>query len=433
MAINIFSAIMMSPRSVALPLLLTALPALVAAGCNKVPLLAPSGSKIVITTTATALPINGSADIIAQILEAAGTPPQDGTLVTFIATLGTVQPSEAETSGGRVRVKFIAGTTSGTATIIATSGGATPVTVGTTTGTSTTSGSDTVKIAIGAAAVAGISMTAGPTTLPAIGGTATITAITRDSSGNPLPGVPVGFTTDAGTLTSSLVVTDQDGAARTQLNTTSTATVKATAGTSVTSGTTTTAVTGEVKVVVTLGPTISLGAITPNPAIAGQPVSLVVTAAAASATSAPIRDVVVAWGDGTTTSAGTGGSTVVHTYETTGIFSVTATATDVSGNASTAQTSIQVNRVPKPVVGISATQSTTNPQTFTFTITATATAPDTIRNNFLEFGDGQSADLGSGTTATHKYEVGAGAKTAKVTTTTANGATGTASAVIVVP
>src|SRR5471032_3222217 len=72
---------------------------LLSGACSKVPLLAPSGSTIILTSAATALPVNGTATIIAQVLEAAGTPPQDGTLVTFTTTLGSVQPSQAETSG----------------------------------------------------------------------------------------------------------------------------------------------------------------------------------------------------------------------------------------------------------------------------------------------------------------------------------------------
>src|SRR5712691_1652054 len=106
MGINIFSVLMISRRSVALALLLAALPALVAVGCNKVPLLAPSGSTITLTSAATALPANSSTTIVAQVLEAAGTPPQDGTLVTFLTTLGSVQPAQAETLGGRVTVTF---------------------------------------------------------------------------------------------------------------------------------------------------------------------------------------------------------------------------------------------------------------------------------------------------------------------------------------
>src|SRR3954454_1068364 len=99
----------------------TALAALVAAvtlfmgACEMVPLLAPSGSSITLTALATALPTNGSTDIDAQVIESGGTPPHSGTLVTFTTSIGTVQPSQAETDvSGRVQVKFVAGTGSGT-------------------------------------------------------------------------------------------------------------------------------------------------------------------------------------------------------------------------------------------------------------------------------------------------------------------------------
>src|SRR6185436_13859180 len=93
-------------------------------GCQKVPLLAPGGSILTLTSTVTALPINGSAEIIAQLIEPAGTPPQRGTLVTFTTTLGSIQPQQAETdTSGLVRVRFLAGNNSGSATITAISGG----------------------------------------------------------------------------------------------------------------------------------------------------------------------------------------------------------------------------------------------------------------------------------------------------------------------
>ena len=91
---------------------------LLSAACQKVPLLAPTGSSIALTATATTLPLNGTTDIIAQVLESGGTPPQNGTLVTFTTSLGSIEPSEARTSGGRVIVKFLAGSTSGEASIV---------------------------------------------------------------------------------------------------------------------------------------------------------------------------------------------------------------------------------------------------------------------------------------------------------------------------
>src|SRR4029453_4351845 len=84
-----------------------------------------SGSTITLSTGVTALSLNESADIIAQVIEASGTPPQNGTHIIFTTTLGTIQPSEAETDiSGRVQVRFFAGSANGTATITAISGAA---------------------------------------------------------------------------------------------------------------------------------------------------------------------------------------------------------------------------------------------------------------------------------------------------------------------
>src|SRR5215831_2122664 len=91
--------------------------------CQRVPLLAPSGSTITLTSSVNTLATGASTPIIAQVIEAAGTPPHSGTHVTFTTTLGTVQPSEAETdANGQAVVQFRAGSASGTATITALSG-----------------------------------------------------------------------------------------------------------------------------------------------------------------------------------------------------------------------------------------------------------------------------------------------------------------------
>jgi len=83
--------------------------------CQKVPLLAPSGSSISLTTAVTVVPLGGTVEIIAQVIEPSGTPPQRGTLVSFTKSLGTLQPTEAETdTAGRAIVRFIAGNGSGT-------------------------------------------------------------------------------------------------------------------------------------------------------------------------------------------------------------------------------------------------------------------------------------------------------------------------------
>src|SRR5262245_26647724 len=136
-----------------------------AAACEKVPLLAPSGSTITLTPSINALPANPTPDVTAQVLERSGTAPHSGSQVSLTPTLGTIQPEEALTDvSGRVTVKFKAGPASGTATIAASSGGA------------TTNSTAAVKILVGSAAVGRVSVSASPTSVPAVGGSSVITA-----------------------------------------------------------------------------------------------------------------------------------------------------------------------------------------------------------------------------------------------------------------
>lgn len=65
--------------------------------CDKVPLLAPTASVITIVSSRSVLPVNGTAQIIATVIEQSGTPAHNGTLVTFTSTLGTLEPREAVT------------------------------------------------------------------------------------------------------------------------------------------------------------------------------------------------------------------------------------------------------------------------------------------------------------------------------------------------
>src|SRR5438874_3402452 len=193
MRIKMVTVLMVSRnyRASALALLLVWAAGLTIA-CQKVPLLAPTGSTITLVATANALPINGSTDIIAQVIRASGSPPHEGTHITFTTTLGTIQPSEIDTDiNGRAVAKFIASGGSGTATITASSGGV------------AVAAANVVKIAVGVAAVGGISLNANPQLLPSSGGNATITATVIDVSGNALPGVPVTFSIEAASQTAS--------------------------------------------------------------------------------------------------------------------------------------------------------------------------------------------------------------------------------------
>src|SRR5215472_9352920 len=144
MGIKMLSVLMLSrlrPALRVVPCVATAL-LILAAGCEKVPLLAPSGSTITIISPVTALPVNGTAQIVAQVIEPSGTPPHSGTQVTFTTTLGTVQRENVETdTNGQAVTTFRAGGSNGTATISAVSGGA------------GATGSASAKIAVGTAAV----------------------------------------------------------------------------------------------------------------------------------------------------------------------------------------------------------------------------------------------------------------------------------------
>ena len=107
---------------------LVILSAVVMTACKSSPLVAPVASTISVFSTATTLAPGGTAEVAALVIEEAGTEVHDGTVVRFTATLGTVEPAEAETRDGVAVTTFTAGSTAGTAQIAATSGGALPET-----------------------------------------------------------------------------------------------------------------------------------------------------------------------------------------------------------------------------------------------------------------------------------------------------------------
>jgi len=203
---------------------------LLAAACDRMPLYAPSGSGLTLLASANSLAVNGSAEITAFVLEGAqsastptapgsvvpgtGVPVHDGTLVIFSTTLGRVDPSQAETKGGRATVRLVGDGRSGTATVTAISGPAT----------------NKLDLDIGAAAATHIAVTANPQELPSTGGTTTVSARVEDQQGNGLLGLPVSFSTTKGTLSTTTVYTNDQGFAVTSLTTTAEATVTASTG-----------------------------------------------------------------------------------------------------------------------------------------------------------------------------------------------------------
>jgi len=112
-------------RTTARCMLLAMVTSVSVVACDSSPLVAPVASTISVTSSASALVPGGVAEIEAYVIEEAGTPVQDGTVVRFSATLGTVDPREARTTGGVATTTFIAGPTAGTAKVTALSGAAT--------------------------------------------------------------------------------------------------------------------------------------------------------------------------------------------------------------------------------------------------------------------------------------------------------------------
>ena len=403
-----FNVLMLTRRSNrALVVVCLAALSLAAPACEKVPLLAPSGSTITLTASTTALSANGTMTIIAQVLEAAGTPPHSGTRITFTTTIGRIEPSEVNTDvGGRAQVTFVAGGSNGTATITAVSGGATTGTEG------------ALKIAVGTAAAAKMIVSASPQSVSAAGGASTITATVLDTNGNALVGSPVLFTTTAGTLSADVAVTNNNGAAVIVLTTSQQATVTASVGVGSSgtggsgsggSGSTT----GTVTVNVRNAPSITVTA--PATTIyKGVAARFTFTVTAASANSSAVREVKVNWGDGRTDILGTftGSQTQDHIFTNDGTFVVTGTVTDGSGDFNTTSTTVSVQNLPKASVLVTPSVfSASAPATITFTIAISGLPTGvSLRSVEIDYGDGQSEDLGATASASrsHVYTTGGG-------------------------
>jgi len=196
----------LSPESVLVSLIASTIPGIAVITCTsnymtQTVTVAMGVGSITLTATPTSLPADGhsSSEIKAVVNNSAGVPVSKGTSVTFSTTLsGTLFSNGTQTitmgtidASGIVTVALIAGTTSGRADVLCSSGGVT----------------QSVSVNIGTLPIAAITLTANPTTLPADGtSSSTITATVLDSSGKPLnkEGVPVTFTTNLGHFSNGL-------------------------------------------------------------------------------------------------------------------------------------------------------------------------------------------------------------------------------------
>ena len=429
MALNMVSGFMVTRSRRTFPVLGVFVSlALLSFSCERVPLLAPTGSTITLSTATSALGFNGTADIVAQVLEAAGTPPHSGTHIIFSTNLGRVDPAEVQTDvNGRATTRFFAGNSSGIATITASSGGA------------VVPAANAVRIAVGSAAVSSIVLAASPAVLSSNGGSSTITAKVAEPGGASLAGIPVTFTTTAGALSASVANTDANGIATTTLTTNRTAVVTGTAGLSTSStgtgGTTTTpAPKSEVTVAVNVTSTIAIGAPVPATPAVNQTVSFPLTYTTATGAS-PIVRLAVDWGDGRTSNFSGAPSSIAHAYSAPGSYLVQVTGFDALGDSATASSSVNVTGRAQPTVAITFTPAAPAPgERVTFTITATPTANNTITSIFIDFGDGNTRSLpaSSGTTTVQHTYANANTYQVTATATDTSGASGSGSTVVVV-
>jgi hypothetical protein len=394
---------------------------LVSSACDKVPLLAPSGTVITLFPTATNVPANGSIDIVATVIEngvastptqppangeggtptqgssstaGAGTPVQNGTLISFTTTLGRIEPTEARTHNGQVRVRFVANGQSGTATITAFSGGAS---------------GRFENLLVGSAAAERVLISASPQTLGPAGGTAQITARVENTAGAPLAGVPVTFSTNNGQLSATSATTDDTGTARTSLTTSREATVTAN-------------VAGKTaELTVGLNPRTGVSITGPATSVAaGLPATFTVGVGQ----NANVRDVTVDFGDGSVRSLGaiSGSTTVQHTYTESGSYPVSATATEASGFTERVSTSVTIlpGQPPGVIIQASSASPTVN-QIITLTANVSG-ATSTIQRYIWDFGDGTTR-ITTGPQTTKAYST-TGTKVIQVTVEQAVGPSG---------
>lgn len=407
--------------------------AILAAGCDKVPLLAPTGSTITLTAPTRILPTGGTTDVTATVLEGSGSPVQNGTTVRFTTTLGRVDPVEVQTVNGVAITRFFAGDSSGVAEIRANSGAAGGGTSTGGTGTTTPTATNVLQITVGAAATDSVLVRTNPSSVSPTGGTVEVIASVLGAGGRALANVPVTFSASRGSLSSTLATTDANGEARVQLTTNVETTVTASAG-----GKTSTAATVTVRatpnVTLTCAGTGAAGASCSQ--LAGSAVTF--TVSRGTSTSALVR-ATLDFGDGSSTSLGNLSSTatVTHVYQSPGTYTATVTSTDVNGEQTSASAAVTITtRTPLSVTITAASDLAVPGQgqrwTFTANVTPATGGADMVESYTWDFGDGTSATT-SGNQTAHVYGPGSnGRKTVTVTVRTTDGRTGVGRTEIIV-
>jgi hypothetical protein len=260
---------------------------------------------------------------------------QNGTLVTFTTNIGRIDPRETRTHNGEARVRFYADGQSGTATITAYSGGAS---------------GKLENLLVGSAAAERIVLSAqnlGPN-----GGSTTVSARVENAAGTALPGVPVTFSTTAGSVNPTSATTDASGVAATVLTSTAQAQITAAAGSK----------TAQLTVALGLRLIASVTA-SPQATSVGTPVTFTVTTGA----NANIASATIFFGDGASRALGSfsGSTTASYAYSETGNFNVTVTASDATGTTQSQGTSVTIGSLPVTLSASPASPTRGAPVTFT--------------------------------------------------------------------
>jgi len=196
--------------------------AFASASCGQALLLAPNGSSLTMFINPGFIAANGDVAVVSVlVIEPAGTPVPDGTVVQFFTDLGRIQ-EQGKTNDGVARVNLTSDARSGTANVTAVSGGvAAPATGSGGTGAGSTA---TGKVTIGSARPtkmfpgvidSRIVLSSGRTI-------ARFKVTVVDEFGNPVSGVPVRFASDnpaLDTIHGPDTTTDNNGEAFSQVQT----------------------------------------------------------------------------------------------------------------------------------------------------------------------------------------------------------------------
>lgn len=150
--------------------------------CGDAPMVAAPGSTLTVSANPPSIASNGGVSVVsALVVDPAGTPAANGTVVQFLSTLGIIE-AFGETKDGIARVNLIGDNRSGTATVTAATGDQLV----------------TVDVEIGAARPETVTITANPLRITR-GIHSEITVNVFDTSGNPLANIPVTIFLDGGT------------------------------------------------------------------------------------------------------------------------------------------------------------------------------------------------------------------------------------------